>query len=173
MRIHKAVVLLALAALFVWGIAASEEPVKVGAVDLDQALNTTDEGKKASDEIQQKQKEAEAQVQPLVDKYKALEEEVKNKKFVLSEEALYQKQLDLVSMRNDVESKLKQLDNDLKVDAERIRGPLVKKMIDIVKEVGKDEGYTMIFARGAGGMIYNREAIDITDIVVQKFNKKG
>ena len=76
MRIHKAVVLLALAVLFVWGVAASEEPVKVGVVDLDQALISTDEGKKASDEIQQKQKEAEAQVQPLVDKYKALEEEV-------------------------------------------------------------------------------------------------
>jgi len=173
MRIHKAVVLLGLVAIFVWGIGASDDQVKVGVVDLDQALLSTDEGKKASDEIQRKQKEAEAQVQPLVEKYKALEEEIKSKKFVLSEDALYQKQLDLVSMRNDVESKLKQLDNDLKVDAERIRGPLVKKMIDIVKEVGKDQGYTMIFARGAGGMIYNSEAIDITDIVVQKFNKKS
>jgi len=81
MRIHKAVVLLGLAAIFVWGIAASDEPIKVGVVDLDQALISTDEGKKASDEIQRKQKEAEAQVQPLVEKYKALEEEIKSKKF--------------------------------------------------------------------------------------------
>jgi Skp family chaperone for outer membrane proteins len=46
-------------------------------------------------------------------------------------------------------------------------------MVDIVREVGKEQGYTMIFARGAGGMIYNREGIDMTDLVVEKFNKKG
>lgn len=173
MRIHNAIILFGLAFILVWGTAATDEPIKVGVVDLEQALVSTEEGKKAGEEVQRKQREAEAQVQPLVEKYKALEEEIKSKKFVLSEEALYQKQLDLVSMRNEVEAKLKQLDNDLKVDAERIRGPLVKKMVDIVREVGKEQGYTMIFARGAGGMIYNREGIDMTDLVVEKFNKKG
>jgi outer membrane protein len=173
MRIHKAIVLLGLAAVLAWGTAASDEPLKVGVVDLEQALSSTTEGKKASEELNRKLQQAESQVSPLIEKYKSLEEEIKSKKFVLSEEALYQKQLDLAGVGNDIQTKRGQLEGDLKIERERMVGPLLKRMGDIVKEIGKDQGYTLIFARGAGGLIYSREAVDITDMVVQKFNEKS
>jgi len=85
MRIHKAIVLLALGALLAWGTAAQDEPIKIGIVDIEQAISSTDEGKAAREEVARKQREAAEQMQPLKDRYKGVEEELKAKKFVLSE----------------------------------------------------------------------------------------
>jgi outer membrane protein len=141
-------------------------------VDLDQALNSTDEGKAAREELARKQREAEAKVQPQIERFKELQDELKSKKFVLSEEALYQRQLDLVELKNEIESSMKELEGKFKVDQERIVGPLRKKLIEIVQEIGREQGFTMIVERSTPGLLYSREALDITDDVIARFNKK-
>ena len=173
MHVHKAFLLLALAALLVWGTAANDEPVKIGVVDIDQAISSTDEGKAAREEFARKQREAESKIQPLVERYRELEEDLKAKKFVLSDEALFQKQLDLAEMRNQIQNKMKELEGQLQVDQKRLEGPLTKKLVGIIEDAGKDRGFTMILRRGAPGFLYTREALDITDLIIEKYNKKG
>ena len=173
MRVRKLFLGVALATLAVVGTAASDEGVRIGVVDLDQALNSTEEGKAAREEMARKQREAEASVQPMMERFRDLQEELKAKKFVLSDEALYQKQLDLVELKNAVDSQLKELDGKLKVDQERLVAPLRKKLIGIVESIGRDQGFTMIVERGTPGLLYSREALDITDMVIKRFNSKG
>ena len=173
MHVHKAVVLLALAGLLVVGTAAQDEPVKLGVVDIDQAISSTEEGKAAREEFALKQREAESKIQPMVDRYRELEEDLKAKKFVLSDEALFQKQLDLAEMRNQIQNKMKELEGQLQVDQKRLEGPLTKKLVEIIEDAGKSRGFTMIFRRGAPGLLYTREALDITDIIIERYNQKG
>ena len=173
MQIHRAFVLLALGALLVWGTAAQDEPIKIGIVDIDQAISSTDEGKAAREEFARKQREAEQQMQPLMDRYKGVEEELKAKKFVLSEEALFQKQLDLAEMRNLIQNKIKELEGQLQVDQKRLEGPLTAKLVEIISEVGKSQGFTLIIRRGTPGVLYTREALDVTNLIIQRYNQKG
>ena len=173
MQIHRAFVVLALGALLVWGTAAQDEPIKIGIVDIDQAISSTDEGKAAREEFARKQREAEQQMQPLMDRYKGLEEELKAKKFVLSEEALFQKQLDLAEMRNLIQNKIKELEGQLQVDQKRLEGPLTAKLVEIITDVGKTQGFTLILRRGTPGVLYTREALDVTDLIIQRYNRKG
>ena len=156
-----------------WAASADAQDMKVAVVDVDQAINATDQGKKARDEIQRKGKEAEAQLKPLLEKRKALGGEIQEKRFVLSEDALRQKQLDLAEIESDLRAKNAELEGQFKVDYERIVGPLRQKLYEIITEVGKEQGYTMVFERSTPGLIYAKEALDITDQVVQRFNKKG
>lgn len=162
---------LALALFATAPVAAAEE--KIGVVDIDQALNSTEEGKAAREELSRKQREAQGKLEPMVERFKEMQEELKSKRFVLSEEALYQKQLDLVELKTEIDNRAKELEDKFKVDKERLEGPLRKKLISIVEQIGKDEGFALILARGAGGMLYNREALDITELVIERFNKKG
>jgi len=173
MQIHRAFVLLALGALLVWGTAAQDEAIKIGIVDIDQAISSTDEGKAAREEFARKQREAEQQMQPLMDRYKGVEEELKAKKFVLSEEALFQKQLDLAEMRNLIQNKIKELEGQLQVDQKRLEGPLTAKLVEIITDVGKTQGFTLILRRGTPGVLYTREALDVTDLIIQRYNRKG
>jgi Skp family chaperone for outer membrane proteins len=92
---------------------------------------------------------------------------------VLSDEALFQKQLDLVELRNEIQSKMKELEGQMKIDQKRLEGPLVAKLGAIIESIGKEEGFTMIIRRGTPGVLYTREALDITDMVIEKYNKKG
>lgn len=173
MHIHKALVMLALASLLVLGTAADDEPVRIGVVDIDQAISSTDEGKAAREEFARKQREAEAKIQPMVERYRELEEDLKAKKFVLSDDALYQKQLDLAEMRNQIQNKMKELEGQLQVDQKRLEGPLTKKLVEIIEEAGKSRGFTLILRRGAPGVLYSREALDITDVIIEKYNQKS
>ena len=173
MQGSKALVGFALAAVLVWGTAASDEPIKIGVVDIDQAISSTTEGKAAREEFARKQREAEQKIQPMVERYRELEEDLKAKKFVLSDEALFQKQLDLAEMRNQIQNKMKELEGQLQVDQKRLEGPLTKKLVEIIEAAGKDRGFTLILRRGAPGVLYSREALDITDVIIEKYNQKG
>ena len=172
MKVHTAFVALGALALLVVGTAAQDEPIKIGVVDLDQAISSTEDGKEAREELARKQREAEAQMAPLYERYKALEEDLKAKKFVLSDDSLFQKQLDLAEIRNQIENKMKEIEGQLKVDKFRIQEPLLTKLRNIINETGRDGGFTIILQRGAAGVIYTREALDITDLIIAKYNKK-
>jgi len=173
MKVHRTLAMAALAALLVWGTAASEEQaIKIGVVDIEQAISSTEEGKAAREEFARKQREAESKVQPMLDRYRALEEELKAKKFVLSDDALYQKQLDLAEMRNEIQSKMREVEGQLQVDQKRLEGPLVQKLEGIIEEFGKSQGFTLIIRRGAPGVLYAREALDVTELVIERYNKK-
>jgi outer membrane protein len=173
MKVNKATVLLGALAILALGTAATDDGFKVGVVDIDQAISSTEKGKAAREEFARKQREAQAKIQPLIDKYQALEEELKAKKFVLSDEALFQKQLDLVEMRNQIQSRMKELEGEMQVAQKRIEGPLIARLGAIIEELGKSQGFTLIIRRGAPGVLYTREALDITDIVIERYNQKG
>ena len=173
MQVNRAVLLFGLASVLLWGTAAQDEPIKIGIVDIDQAISSTEEGKAAREEFARKQREAEAELQPMIERYKELEDEIKAKKFVLSDEALFQKQLDLAEMRNRFQNKMKEVEDQLKVDQKRLEGPLTAKLVDIIEEIGKTKGFTMILRRGTPGVLYTREALDITDLVIEKYNAKS
>ena len=173
MQVHKALVVLGLAAILVWGTAAQDEPVKIGIVDVDQVISSTEEGKAARQELERKQREAQGKIEPMYQRYQEQEEDLKQKRFVLSEEALFQKQLDLAEMRSQIQNKGKELEDQLKLDQARIEGPIKRKLLEIIQETGKSAGFTLILQRGGAGMLYAREALDITDLIVEKYNQKG
>jgi len=173
MRVNPSILVVGLALVLLWGTAAQDEPVKIGIVDIEQAISSTEEGKAAREEFARKQRDAESQVQPMYERYKALEEEIKAKRFVLSDEALFQKQLDLAEMRNQIQNKAKEIEGQLQVDQKRLEGPLTAKLVGIIEDIGKSKGFTVIMRRGTPGLLYTREALDITDIVIEKYNAKS
>lgn len=172
MKYGNIVAIAALAAILVVGTAAQDEPLKIGVVDLDQAIISTQDGKKAKEELERKQREAKTRIQPMVDEYKQLESDLTSKKFVLSDDALYQKQLDLAEKRNKIDNEMKELEGQLQVDQQRLTGPLINKMAEVVSALGREQGYTLIVRRGTPGFLYTREALDITDQVIQRYNDK-
>jgi Skp family chaperone for outer membrane proteins len=59
------------------------------------------------------------------------------------------------------------------VDQKRLEGPLTAKLVAIITDIGKTKGFTVILRRGTPGLLYTREALDITDIVIEKYNAKS
>lgn len=173
MRRVNLLLLVALAASLAWATGAQDEPVKVGVVDVDQAINSTDQGKQAREEFNRKQREAQQEIQPLIDEYKERQEEIKSKKYVLSDDVLFEKQVELAELQNRIDNKIQEVKGQLKIDQGRLEAPLRRKLRDIVEEIGKEQGFTLILMRDSPGVIYSREALDITDRVVERFDQQG
>ncbi len=170
---NRVLVVVATVALLGWGLGAKEERITIGVVDLDQAITSTNEGRKAREEFDRKKRQAEARLIPLMDQYKEHLESFEAKKFVLSDDARFQQQLDMAEIQNKIENERKEITGQLQVDRERLIAPLRNKRVKVVEEVGRDGGFSLIFHRGAPGIMYAKEALDVTDLIIEKFNQQS
>lgn len=173
MRVNKLIVIAIAFLAFGWGLGADDKGVKIGIVDLDQAVGATDEGKAARDELERKKREAELELQPMIERYQQLAEEYQKKRVVLSPEKLRTMELDITELQSRLELKQEEVQQRLRVDFERLVGPLREKLVKVVNEVGREEGFSLIMMRNMPGIMYTREALDITDLVIKKFDKAG
>jgi outer membrane protein len=152
-------------------LAALAQEVKIGFVDREKALFSTESGKKVFAELKSKAAAAEGQLKPLQDQMEALQKEIEAKKFVLSQDALRELQAKLLGLQNQYQNKGKELEGQLKIDQARLIGPLEEKLNTVIDALGKEQGYTMILERQVRQVIlYSREQHDITDLVVSRFN---
>ena len=159
-------------ALLVAAMAAQAQETKIGVVDTERALFSTEQGKRVSDEFKAKTRAAQALMDPMVAQFKELRAEIESKRFVLSQEALLGKQGDLAELQNKIESKNKELEGQLKIDQVRLIQPLQEKLKAVIDALGKEQGFALIIERNNGSVLYAREANDITDLVVSRFNAK-
>lgn len=173
MSIHKTLLLVAVGLLIGWGLGATEDPVKVGFVDVEQVLASVDKGKAAREELERKSRDAQARLAPLAEQLETMQKELQAKRFVMSEDAVRAKQLDLVELRNRYETKTKEEEGQFKVDQQRLIGPLLEQLESVIKEVGRDHRYSVIMRIDAPSLVYAREALDLTDLVIKTFNGKG
>jgi len=152
-------------------LAAVAQEVKIAFVDREKALFSTEQGKRARDELQAKVKAAEGQLKPLADDIQKLQQEIEAKKFVLAQDALRDMQARLLEQQNRYQSKGKELEGQLKIDQARLLSPLEEKLKSVIETVGKEQGYSVILERQVPQLIlYSREQHDITDLVVTRFN---
>ena len=104
---------------------------------------------------------------------KQLQKELQEMQHVLSKDAMQKRQFDLVELKGQLENESAGLEQQLKLDEARLTSPLREKFVEVVDEIGRNEGFSLILLRGAPGIMYSREALDITDLVIKTFNSKS
>lgn len=154
-------------------VAASNDPVKIGFVDIEQVLAQVDSGKSAREELERKGREAQGRLGPIVEQLEKLQKEHEAKKFVMSEEAKRAMELDMVELQNRYQTKAKEEEGQFKIDQQRLIGPLIEKLDSVITEVGRENGYSAIMRMDGPGLVYSKEALNITDLVIKSFNRKG
>ena len=173
MKMEKAILLAVLTLMMGWVVGATDDAVKIGFVDIEQVLAVTDSGKAAREELERKSREAQGRLGPLVEQLQALQKEYEAKKFVMSEEAGRAMELDMVELKNRYETEGKREENQLKIDQQRLLGPLFEKLETVLTEVGRDNNFSVILRTDAPSLVYKREALDVTDLVIKTYNRKG
>lgn len=173
MKLENGLVLLAIGLMLGWGVAATNDPAKIGFVDVEQVMATVDKGKAARESLERKAREAQGRLTPLVEQIQAMEKELQSKQLVMSEEAVRTKQLEMVELRNRYENRAKEEKGQLEVEQQRVLGPLIERLQGVIKDVGRDNGFSAILRTDTPGLEYRREALDVTDLVIKSYNSKG
>jgi outer membrane protein len=168
---NKAMVIAIAVLALGWGLAAEDQAVKIGIVDIDQAIGASGSGKAAREELDQKKREAELELQPMVERYQELAGEYQKKRVVLSDEKRREMEVDITELQNRIELKQSEAQTRLRMDFERLITPLQQQLDKAVAKVGRDGGYSLILVRGQPPILYSREALDITDLVIAQVEK--
>jgi outer membrane protein len=166
----KFLVSMAVAALAIPALAQSSAPMRVAVIDVNKVLATSAAGKIASVKLKQLQESKMAQAQKMDDEIKALDNDINTKKISLSEEKLADMQKQLSDKKIAMQRFAQDADRELGEARDRVMQDLNTKIMPVVDQIGKEMGLAAIFNKFESGLIYASEAIDITDMVIKRFN---
>jgi len=166
----KFLVSMAVAALAIPALAQSSAPARVAVIDVNKVLSSSAAGKTAAAKLKQLQEDKMARAQKLDDEIKTLDNDINTKKISLSEEKLADMTKQLSDKKIAMQRFAQDADRELGEARDRVMADLNQKIMPVVDQIGKEMGLAAIFNKFESGLIYASEAIDITDVVIKRFN---
>ncbi len=168
----RAIGIAAMVSLFcATGIVYGAEVAKIGVVDLQRIIDTSNAGKRSSAEIKKQGKKMEKILKEKEAGVEEMKKALEQKALVMSQESREDKERALRIKMNDFKSLRKRYLDKLKEMNLDFSSRIKKKVFEIVDNVGRSGGYQLILERHVGGVVYAPNAIDITDKVIEKYNE--
>lgn len=167
-----------------WAGQASPSALKVGIVDLDRALKESTSGKqalstlkqfrdKAVKEINDKKRQKDAKEGTL----QALQTELTSQSMVLSDSAKrdkeesYRRQVrDLRKFIEDSNRFIEESERDLREREAELTSRMLRDLLKIVQDVGREESFTIIFERNDRVLLFVAEPFDLTEKIIKRFD---
>ncbi|MEE8557724.1 MAG: OmpH family outer membrane protein [Myxococcota bacterium] len=150
----------------------AEEGPRVAFIDLRKAVFSSRDGKAAQQEFARLEEKKLEDLRPMRDELQRLQEEVEKQKYLITEEALATRQMEIMKRRRDLERDIRAAEDDLQLEQVRLLQPIQKMVGKVVEELGKEKGFAMIVDKNIRGFVYTDKSLDVTELVVKKLNKK-
>ncbi len=103
------------------------------------------------------------------EKVKKLEDQLKKDKDVMSSAEVKRLEQDIRTQRRKLSFDLQESRDDFNMRVAEERRKLIRQIIEVVREVGKEEKLDLILSEG---VVYASPAADITDKVIARMKKK-
>ena len=174
--VNKAIatgLVLGLAAIMIMSVSprpAAAADMKIGIVNLQDAINKSKRGATARNELNQKFERMQKELQTEEADLQKLQDELDRQGSMLSEEAKYEKQKTLSRKVRDFQDKYKDYSEVMKRAEMEMTGPIVEGLLDIANKLGKERGFALVLEAQKAGVIYFDDASDITEEVLKRFD---
>ena len=156
--------------LFQQNVMAAES-YKIGVVYIQRCMQESNEGKRFSQELQQKyndmQKEVNEKKQELAD----MQEEIEKQSLMLSLEAKEDKQKEYDKKKRDLEYLVEDANEEMTKAQNEAQQEILNDLEVIIVDIANKDGYDLILERVSAGVLFTSDALDITDQVIDAFNK--
>ena len=151
------------------GIAHADD-LKIGIVDMQKCIQTSDAGKKAKSELEsafnKKKKELSEQEASL----KKMQEDFQKKQSALSESAQKEQREKLQEKYMKYQENLQKSQADIQKKEQEMSEPIIHKIREVVNEIAKKKGYSLVLEKNDNIVIYTDTKNDITDDVLKGIN---
>ena len=151
-------------------LAATDE-FRLGYANLQRALNESEEGKQAKKELEKETKELEEVLNAEQEELKKLKEELDAKGSVWNSETREAKEREFVSRGQAFQKKFMQYREDLNKKLKKRESEIVLELHKVVQGVAEEKGLTYVFESSLGVLLHAPEGDDITDEVIETYNK--
>ena len=159
-----------LAGLLLCPPAGAQETVKIGFVDMQRALNDSKAGKQALGTLKQlmeAKKETLQGEKELIDKKK---EELDKQGLLLNDTTRREREDEIRRMERDHTRRLSDTKDELSREEAKYTTKIRTELLQLVGEIGKEKGYTMVLEKQFSAILYAPETIDLTDEVIERYD---
>jgi outer membrane protein len=150
---------------------AVADELRIGVVDLQKALQSVDEGKKAKSSLEKEFNEKKKKIEDEEKALQAATEEFRKKSAVLSEDARNRKQAELQERIAKYREMFGKAQFDIQNRERELTEPIINKLRETVKKIAEGENYTIVLERNENAVIYHLSKDDLTDKVISAYNK--
>ena len=148
---------------------------KIGFVNVQEILATSNAGKKELEDIRKGIEKTKAMLQEKETELKKLDEELKKQKPLLKEEVFKEKELSFQKKVRDYQILVKDSNEELNVKQQEVAKKMLPEIQKLVQAIGEKEKYTMIIDSNAFLQAFNfgyfAKENDLTKRVLEEFNK--
>jgi len=169
MRAFKVVLVTAMVSFSFFVVSAyGADVAKIGVVNFQKILETSNAGKEAMAEISKQGKKMEADLNSKGLEIEEVKKKLEREALVMSKEMREEKEREIRIKINDIKTLRKRYESNLRDVQKRLVNRIRKELLELVKDVGKKGGYLLIIENI--GVLYSPKTIDITDEIIQKYN---
>jgi outer membrane protein len=151
------------------GWARAEE--KLAVVDVQKVLDTVEEGKKARDQFKREMEAKKNELDKKQAEVKKLGDAYEKQKMILSPSALEEKRKDLETKQMDLQKSAFSANTEMAKREQELSQDVLKKIKQTIEKVGRDGGYSVVWEKAEGGVMYFKPGFDVTDQVISMYDK--
>ncbi|MBS1959554.1 MAG: OmpH family outer membrane protein [Bdellovibrionales bacterium] len=152
------------------GISHADDAMKIGVVDMQKAIQTSETGKKAKAELEQafnkKKKELQAEEASL----KKAQEDLQKKASALSESAKKEQGQKLQERFMKYQELLQKSQAEIQKKEQEMSAPIITKIREKIGELAKKKGYTLILEKNENIVLFSQEKDDLTADILKEIN---
>jgi outer membrane protein len=145
---------------------------KIGYIDMQRAINTSESGRQAKEQLAARLKKYQDEINVRQDELKRLKEELEKQGMLLAESARSSKEKDYQQKLKEFQRFTKDAQDELQAKDEEFTRRILEGMEKVIQEYGKKNGYSFIFVKN-DSMLFADDKADLTDEVLKLFNSNS
>jgi outer membrane protein len=143
--------------------------LKLGYIDMQRALNASEAGKEAKEQLAARVKKYQEEINTKQEDIKKLKDELEKQGMLLSESARAAKEKDYQQRLKEFQRFTKDAQDELQGKDEEFTRKILEGMEKVIQEFGRKNGYTFIFVKNEG-MLFVDDKVDVTEEVLKLLN---
>ncbi|MBI2400168.1 MAG: OmpH family outer membrane protein [Deltaproteobacteria bacterium] len=172
MKALRTAVLVMFAWFLVAALPAGAAELKIGYANLQKALNESQAGVKAKEDLKVEAEGLEGELSKKQEELKKMKDELDKKASVWNKETRDAKEKDFKARTADFQKKFMEYGENLNKKKQDTEARIIKELRDTVEEIAKKKGLTFVFEKSVGGLLYAPKELDLTDEVIKAYDAK-
>jgi outer membrane protein len=151
---------------------AADPSVRLGFVDLQTVITQSKEGQTAMNTVKAEAAEKQKEISAKEAEIKQMDADLQKQTSVLSEAARKDREEEVRRKLRDLKRVTEDFNRDLAKREGDMVNDLLKDLTIVIRDYGKEKGYTLIVEKGQSGVIYGNDAADLTKEILERYNTR-
>ena len=144
---------------------------KIGFVNVPAVIAKCEAGKRAMNELKSKFQSMKEKLDAKKKELDSMKEELQKQAMMLSQEAKLDKETQFKRKVRDFQDMGQGYQAQLQQEEQKLSKPIMEKLVQVIQDYGKRNGYTAILDKQGSGVTYVAPDADLTETIIAEMNK--